>query len=82
MGFVSSTIEFHPILYRAPEYCHCEKRLYIDRHNSRQNHWPNDPEVLVDQVSNRLTFLLKRVFWMILFSAEAILASSNSKFGP
>ena len=25
---------------------------------------------------------LKRVFWMILFSAEAILASSNSKSGP
>ena len=25
---------------------------------------------------------MKRVFWMILFSAEAILASSNSKSGP
>ena len=51
---------------------------------------PNDPEVSVDQVSNlpprrkrsslwafissRLTFFLKRVFWMILFSAEAIFA--------
>ena len=31
--------------------------------------------------SSRLTFFLKRVFWMILFSAEAILASSTSKFG-
>ena len=33
-------------------------------------------------MSSRLTFFLKRVFWMILFSAEAFLASSNSKFGP
>ena len=32
-------------------------------------------------ISSRLTFFLKRVFWMILFSAEAILASSTSKFG-
>ena len=27
MGFVSSTIEFHPTLYRIPEYCHFEEQL-------------------------------------------------------
>ena len=58
---------------------------------------PSDPEVIVDQVSNlsaaketvlflgfcssRLILLLKWELWMILFSAEAILASSTSKFG-
>ena len=31
--------------------------------------------------SLRLTFFLKWEFWMILFKAEAILASSSSKFG-
>ena len=58
----------------------------------------NDPEVIVDQVSDlsstketvlflgffcssRLTFLLNWELWMILFSAETILASSSSKFG-
>ena len=53
---------------------------------------PSDPELFVDQVGNlstsketfcssRLIFLLKWRFWMILFRAEAILASSTSKFG-
>ena len=58
---------------------------------------PSDPEVIVDQVSNlsvakekacfwascssRLILLLKWELWMILFSAEAILTSSTSKFG-
>ena len=58
---------------------------------------PSDPKVIVDQVSNlsatketvlllglltsRLILLLKWELWMILFSAEAILASSTSKFG-
>ena len=57
----------------------------------------SDLEVLVDQVcvclprrkrysfwafcSSKLTFLLKRVLWMIRFSAEAIFASSTSKSG-
>ena len=57
---------------------------------------PSDPEVIVDQVSNlsaaketvllwafcssRLILLLNWELWMILFSAEAILASSSSKF--
>ena len=57
----------------------------------------SDPKVLVDQVSNlsssekavfsvsfhflRLTFLLNWALWIILFSAEAIFASSTSKFG-
>ena len=58
---------------------------------------PNDQKVIVDQVSNlsaaketvlllgllssRLILLLKRELWIILFSAEAILASSTPKFG-
>ena len=58
---------------------------------------PSDPEVIVDQVGNlstaketvlflgfcssRLILLLNWESWMILFSAEAILASSTSKFG-
>ena len=58
---------------------------------------PSDPEVIVDQVSNLsaaketvlfLGFLFLQTdssfeleLWMILFSAEAILASSTSKFG-
>ena len=53
---------------------------------------PSDPKVIVDQVSNLsaaketvlilgLLFLLNWELWMILFSAEAILASSTSKFG-
>ena len=58
---------------------------------------PSDPEVIVDQASNlsatKETVLLpgflflhtdssfKMELWMILFSAEAILASSTSKFG-
>ena len=57
----------------------------------------SDPEVIVDQVSNlsatkETVLLLGLVFlqtdssfemelWMISFSAEAILASSTSKFG-
>ena len=57
----------------------------------------SDPELFVDQVSNlssakelscfwafrssRLILLLNWELWMILFSAEAILASSTSKFG-
>ena len=57
----------------------------------------SDLEVIVDQVSNlstaketvlllgllssRLILLLKWELWMILFSADAILASSTSKFG-
>ena len=57
----------------------------------------SDPEVIVDQASNlsatKETVLLLGLlflqtdspfeleFWMILFSAEAILASSTSKFG-
>ena len=57
----------------------------------------SDPEVLGDQNSNmfprkerscfwtfcssRLILLLKRGLWMILFSAEAVPASSTSKFG-
>ena len=43
MGFVSSIIEFRPILNRIPECCHFEERLWINRHNSRQNHWPKWP---------------------------------------
>ena len=55
---------------------------------------PSDPEVIVDQVSNlsaaketvlflgfcssRLILLLNWESWMILFSAEAILASNTS----
>ena len=58
---------------------------------------PSDPKVIVDQVSNlsaaketvlllafcssRLILLLKCELWMILFRAEAILASRTSKFG-
>ena len=58
---------------------------------------PNDPKVIVDQVSNpsatkETVLLLGLLFlqtdssfevelWMILCSAEAILASSTSKFG-
>ena len=58
---------------------------------------PSDPEVIGDQVGNlsaaketvpflgllflQTDFLLKWELWMILFSAEAILASSTSKFG-
>ena len=58
---------------------------------------PSDPEMIVDQVSSlsaaketvlllgfcssRLILLLNWELWMILFSAEAILASSTSKFG-
>ena len=58
---------------------------------------PSDPEVLIDLRSNlssaketvlfrafcssRLILLLNWELWMILFSAEAILASSTSKFG-
>ena len=57
----------------------------------------SDPEAFLDQVSNlpvtketvllpgllylQTDLLLKRVVWMIRFSAEAILASSTSKFG-
>ena len=57
----------------------------------------SDPEVIVDQVSDlsatketvlfsafcssRLTFLLIWVLWMIRCSAEAIFASTTSKFG-
>ena len=57
----------------------------------------SDPELFVDQVGNlstsketvlflgfcssRLIFLLEWELWMILFRAEAILASSTSKFG-
>ena len=89
MGFASLTIEFRPISNRIPEYHHFEEQLYIGRHNYRQN----DPEALVDQVSDlssseeavffwtvcssRLTFFLKRVLWVILFSVEAIFASST-----
>ena len=56
---------------------------------------PSDPEVIVDQVGNlsaaketvlllgssRLILLLNWELWMILFNAEAILASNTSKFG-
>ena len=52
---------------------------------------PSDPEVIVDEVGNLsavgLLFLQtdspfeQEELWMILFSAEAILASSTSKFG-
>ena len=53
---------------------------------------PSDPEMIVDQVGNRsaaketvlllkLILLLNWDFWMNLFNAEAILASSTSKFG-
>ena len=52
----------------------------------------SDPELFVDQVGNLstsketvlflgLSFLQKWELWMILFRAEAILASSTSKFG-
>ena len=55
----------------------------------------SDPELIVDQVGNLSTsketvlflglllliLLLNWEFWMILFSAEAILASSASKLG-
>ena len=48
----------------------------------------SDPELFVDQAVNiclprrkRSSFLLKWELWMILFRAEAILASSTSKFG-
>ena len=60
-----------------------------------RNVGPNDPEVVVDHVSDlssakhpilflsfcssRLTFFLKQEFWMIFFRADAILASSISK---
>ena len=99
MGYVSSIIEFRPILIRISEYHHFEEQLWTGLHNPRQNRWLQWPEstrrsgersVCLGEsdlffwafTSSRLTFFLKRVFWMILFSAEAILASSNSKFGP
>ena len=95
MGFVSSIIEFRPILNRIPEYHHFCKQVCIilDRIVGS-----SDPEVLVDQVSDlsstkkpilsfwafcssRLHLLLKWVLWMILFSAKAIFASSTLKSG-
>ena len=63
MGFVSSTIEFHPILYRTPEYCHFKEQLSISRHNSRQNRWHHDPKVSVDYVSD-LSSSEERVFFL------------------
>ena len=42
---------------------------------------PSDPKVIVDQVSNLSTSKETVLLWMILISAEAILASSTSKFG-
>ena len=67
-------------------------------HNSRQNCWSQWPGSILDQASYlssseetiflvsfhflQTGLILGAVFWMILFNAEAILASSNSKFGP
>ena len=43
MGFVSSIIEFRPILNRIPEYHHFQEQLLIGLHNSRQNREPQWP---------------------------------------
>ena len=43
MRFASLIIKCRPILDRIPEYHHFKEQLWIGRHNSRQNRWPQWP---------------------------------------
>ena len=95
--FSSLTIKFRPTLNRIPEYRHFEDQQWMGRQNSQQNHWllwpGNDHRSSRQSVylegngpacgtcSSRPILLLKWEKRTILFSAEAILASSTSKFG-
>ena len=93
VGFSSLMIEeFRHSLNRIPEYRHFEEHLWRGRHNSRQNRWlqwPRSP----GRSSIRSVFgpifeffppdwpFFSLVLRKIQFSAEAIFASSTSKFG-
>ena len=61
--------------------CSSDLEVLVDQVSDLSSHEGNGPSFWAF-CSSRLTFLLNWVLWVIRFSAEAILASSNSKSGP
>ena len=91
MGFWSLIIESRPTLSRIAEYHHhFEEQLQIGRHNSRQNRWLQWTGICLPRRKRSsfwgFLFLQTDLSFEVgimddLFSAEAIFASSTSKFG-